>query len=139
MTTEGYTLTKQTVERLAVVTRMTLGRLPRSGVNRSRRQPTEDVHFYLGEALAAAANPRTGWTTARAYVYYESEEGDLVYNDEQVIIRNRYTGMTGAAGQYGLARPSGDYLDAYTLDCDVDGSWSVPEALNIDAEPGPGD
>lgn len=118
---------------------MTLGKLPRTGVNRRRTQSTADVHFYLGEALAAAANPRTGWTTARAYVYYESEEGDLVYSEEQVIIRNRYTGITGAAGQYGLARPSGDYLDAYTLDCDVDGSWTVPEALNIDAEPGPGD
>lgn len=139
MTSDSYTLTKATVQRVATVTRMVLNALPSSGTNRGRRQPTDVVHFYLGEALAAAANPRTGWTTARAYVYYESEEGDLVYNDEQVIIRNRYTGITGAAGQYGLARPSGDYLDAYTLDCDVDGSWSVPEALNIDAEPGPGD
>lgn len=139
MTTESYKLTKQTVERLAVVTRMTLGKLPRAGANRRRTQQTSDAHFYLAEALAAAGNPRTQWTTARAFIYYESDDGDLVYNDEQVIIRNRYTGITGAAGQYGRARPSGDYLDAYTLDCDVDASWTEPEAVNIDAQPGPGD
>ena len=139
MTTEAYTLTKQTVERLAIVTRKTLGTLPAAGVNRSRTQTTGDIHFYLGEALAAAGNPRTQWTTARAFVYYVSDDGDLVYNEEQVIIRNRYVGITGAAGQYGLARPSGDYLDAYTLDCDVDASWSAPAALDIDAAPGPGD
>lgn len=136
---ESYTLTKATVERLATVTRMTLGTIPQSGANKSRRQSTADVHFYLGETLAAAGNPRTQWTTARAYVYYESDEGDLVYNEEQVIIRNRYVGITGEAGQYGVARPSGNYLDAYTLDCDVDSSWTAPESLSIDAEPGPGD
>lgn len=139
MTTQGYKLTKETVQRLATVTRKTLGTLPQAGANRSRKQWASDVHFYLGETLAAAGNPRTQWTTARAFVYYENEDGDLVYNDEQVIVRNRYTGITGAAGQYGVAIPSGKYLEAYTLDCDVDASWTAPEAINIDADPGPGD
>lgn len=98
-----------------------------------------EIHFYLGESLAAPANPRTAWTTARAYVYRETDTGDLEYTEEQVIVSNRYTGVSGAAGQYGQAKLGAKHWTAYTLDCEVDGAWSPPEALSIDADPGPGD
>lgn len=96
------------------------------------------MDFYLGESLAAATNPRTGWTTARGYLYYHDTDGDLVYSG-QSIIRNRYTGVEGEAGQYGVVFLKNGKWWAETLDCDVDADWTAPESLSITAEPGPGD
>jgi len=97
------------------------------------------IQFILGENLAVAVNPRTLWTTARAFVYGTDEDGDLIYANEQVVITNRFTGVSGEAGQYGTAIITGGRWLAQTLDCDADSEWEAPEALSIDADPGPGD
>jgi hypothetical protein len=91
----------------------------------------------LGEELAAATDPRTGWTTARAYVY--GGDGDLEYRGFQVVVRQRYTGITGAAGQYGKAERKNGGWDLESLDCQPIDGWTAPEAFTIDADPGPGD
>lgn len=97
------------------------------------------IQFILGEDLATAGNPRTMWTTARAYVYGTDEDGDLIYASEQVVITNRFTGVNGSAGQYGTAIMSGSRWLAQTLDCSPDDDWEAPEEFTIEADPGPGD
>ena len=95
------------------------------------------ISVILGEELAAATDPRTGWTTARAYVY--GGDGNLSYRGFQVIVRQRYTGITGAAGQYGKAERKNGGWDLESLDCQPIDGWTAPEAFTIDADPGPGD
>lgn len=97
----------------------------------------QSLSVILGEDLAAATDPRTGWTTARAYVY--SGDGDLEYRGLQIIVRQRYTGVSGEAGQYGKVERKNGGWDLESLDCDIIAGWEAPEALSIDADPGPGD
>lgn len=130
----------ESAKKIAQVVRQSLGTLPSTGqLPRGAKNPATVIEFILGEDMATAGNPRTMWTTARAYIYKPDADGDLVYSNQQAVITNRYTGVSGEPGQYGTAaRVNGRWL-AQTLDCGVDEDWEAPEALSIDADPGPGD
>jgi len=99
---------------------------------------SETVEFVLGEALAAATDSLSGWTSARAYLYRRDEDFAAVFWRQQVIV-NTFTGVSGALGQYGTARYIGGRWQAQTIDCDVLTEWTAPEELSITADPGPGD
>lgn len=130
----------ESAKKIAQVVRQSLGTLPGTGQQpQGSKHTASAIEFILGESMATAGNPRTLWTTARAFIYKPDADGDLVYHSQQVVITNRFTGVSGEAGQYGTAaRINGRWL-AQTLDCDVDATWTAPEALSIDADPGPGD
>ena len=133
----GFQLTSGQIKAIRETVRLVKG-LPGGGSQNPTYQGVQQsLSVILGEALAAATDPRTGWTTCRAYVY--GGDGDLEYRGFQVIVRQRYTGVEGAAGQYGKVERKNGGWDLESLDCDVIAGWTAPEAFTIDADPGPGD
>lgn len=91
--------------------------------------PLSPVEVVLGETLAAATNPLTGWTTARAFVYGAISNGNLKFNYQQITVINRYLSVNGTLGCYGTAVPIGGKWLLQTLDCVPITSWTNPAAL----------
>jgi len=133
----GYQLTSGQMRDIRQTVRIVRQQFGGGAENPQHFGVQQSLSVILGEDLAAATDPRTGWTTARAYVY--GGTGDLDYRGFQVIVRQRYTGVSGEAGQYGKAEWKNGGWDLESLDCDPIADWEAPEEFTIDADPGPGD
>lgn len=119
-----------------------LNRVPASG--------QRSLEFILAETLAAPADPRDAWTTARAYIYRRDSEGIAVYSGQQRVV-NTHMETSGEEGQYGTADRINGLWIVRSLQCAPlpaedpeeeeprSGRWRRPAELLANDQLGPGD